>query len=242
MKRILTLSIMAIAAISLMAQQYIYKTDGTIVRAYIIQADEQKVICAKHHDLAEPYDTISLSEVYNIVYKNGSFDIINEAGQVEDKGSILSQPLASIEYNKYKLVSYGGKSIRESEWLALASQAQVADMYGKGKALRRTGIPLWASGLGFVAVGGATMLAGYQNNSNKLVIAGETLALFGAPLVLVGIPLHCVGNSKMQKSYQKFNDYSRRSTSLNSQPSTDTPQLTLNLQSSANGIGIALNF
>lgn len=240
MKRLLTICLMAIAAISIMAQEYIYKTDGTIVRCYILGISEQQVVYAPHHDLAEPHDSIPLNEIYNIVYKSGSYDIITPASQATDKGSILSKPLSQVEYDGYKLVSYGGKSIRESEWLALANKANVDAIYGKGKTLRNVGIPLWASGLGFVAVGGATMLAGYQNGNNKVFVAGETLALFGAPLVLVGIPLHCVGNAKMRKSYEQFNEQvSNRQAQTTAQ---NAAEATLNLQSSANGIGISLNF
>ena len=204
MKRIISLALVAMTALTIAAQQKIYTTGGQTIRGYVVSVTDDYVYYTQK-EATEPLDSIQTKEVYNIVYKNGSFDIVTPAKQTTDKGSILSQPKSMIEYDGHKLMSYGGRNISESEWLALASQANVDQLYRQGKTLRRVGIPLWAAGLGFAAVGSIAMLAGAQNNSNSLSVAGESLTIFAAPLIITGIPLHCVGNKKMEKSYQGFN-------------------------------------
>ncbi len=228
MKRFISLALVAMTALTIAAQQRIYTTDGQTIRGYVVNVTDDYVYFTLK-EASEPLDSLLTKEVYNIVYKNGSFDIITPAQQTTDKGSILSQPKSMLEYDGHKIMSYSGKSITESEWLALASQANVDQLYRQGKTLRRVGIPLWASGVGFAVVGGIAMLAGAQNNSTSLYVAGESLTIFATPLIVTGIPLHCVGNKKMEKSYQGFN-------------ANNTSHITLNLQSTNEGVGIALNF
>ena len=204
MKRIISLSIVALVTLTIAAQQRIYTTSGETLHGYVAYTTDDFFYFSQDEDLTT-LDSIPAKDVYNVVYKNGSFDIITRPEQTQDKGSILSKPLAKIDYDGRKIVSYGGKSISESEWLALAARANADDLYAKGKTLRGVGLPLWASGLGFAAVGAIAMLAGAQNENRKVFVAGEVLAIFGAPLVVVGIPLHCVGNSLQEKSYKTFN-------------------------------------
>ena len=231
MKRILFTMLMAVATTTIMAQQRFYTTDGQIIKGYVVTTTDDLFIYSQNKDFTEPFDTLQITDVYNVLYENGAFEIITPSDLVPDKGSILSKPLGEIQYNNEKLISYKGGTITESEWLALASKAEVDDIYERGKVMRRVGTPLWGVGLGLIAIGGATMVAGMQNDMKTIVVVGESLTLFGAPLVLVGVPLHCVGNHLQKKSYQRFNAMSGK-----------TPQASLNLQSSANGIGIALNF
>ena len=231
MKRLFSIMLMIAASVTLMAQQSFYTSSGQTIKGYVVAMTDDLFIYSQNKDLSEPFDTLEITDVYNILNENGSFEIVTPVDLVPDKGSILSKPLGELQYNNEKLISYKGVTITESEWLALASKAEVDEIYSRGKTLRRVGTPLWGVGLGLIGIGSATMLIGMQNNSKATYLTGESLAIFGAPMVLVGVPLHCVGNHLQKKSYQRFNAMSGK-----------TSQATLNLQSSANGIGIALNF
>ena len=233
MKRIITLALMIVTSLTIIAQQRFYTTDGRTLKGYVYQTTDDLFIYSENKDFDGSFDTLQIVDVYSVLNENGSFEIITPTGLVPDRGSIVSQPKGMLQYDGEKLVSYNGKTISESEWLALASGAGVDETYRKGKTLRRVGTPLWAVGVGCIVAGGATMLAGWQNNTKAPVIIGESIAIFGAPLVLVGVPLHCVGAHLKKKSYETFNA---------SEHTISATLPTINLQSSENGIGIALKF
>lgn len=205
MKKLFLMALIALTAMPMIAQQTLYTRDGRTIKGYVVDINDDNISYTQDKSMEAATESISTQDVYNIVFENGSFQIVTPIDLVEDKGSIISQPLQELQYERSKRISYGNMQISESEWLALANKFGVDRKYEVGKTLRRVGKPLWMAGVGCIIAGAITYIAGNQNQSYATSVIGESLTIFGAPLVVVGIPLHATGTHLQKKSYEEFN-------------------------------------
>ncbi len=103
-----------------------------------------------------------------------------------------------------------------------------------GRGLWIAGIPTTITGLGMM-VGGIVLMAKDQ----QVNLAGGLLVGFGAPIFATGIslelaniPLQIVGKHKRNTAYQEYNE----------KCNAPEENLSLNLQTNSNGLGLALRF
>lgn len=108
------------------------------------------------------------------------------------------------------------------------------NQYKKGKVLVGTGWGLFGAGVALAAVGGGLIFVDYALiGSGELFYIGAITAATGGVCTLASIPVLCVGYNKRDNAYKVYNEKC-------SSPSVQ--QLSLNLISGQNGLGLALNF
>lgn len=109
--------------------------------------------------------------------------------------------------------------------------------YIKGYKMTKIGWSLLGIGCGIVVVGGACWGAsggGIVFDNGALGVAGFGVLIAGTAVTLSGLSVLCVGYSKKNNAYMIYNDCSV--------PKNKKPTVTFNLQSSRNGLGLALCF
>ena len=130
------------------------------------------------------------------------------------------------------------KTIDEWNCAPEVSCEQIRLQYDKNDKLWKAGWGLFGIGGGLTILGGA--LAGYYSNNPTLVNGVENYAVSDAGAVLMGvglgslitsIPCICVGQVERKKA-----------TSMYNQHCAAEPPLTFSIQSSANGLGLAMQF
>lgn len=101
--------------------------------------------------------------------------------------------------------------------------------YMKGSKMITTGWGLLGSGLGAI-VGGCCIGASIGGGGGAAIII--SFSVIGAAAVATSVPIAIIGKKKQNNSFD-FSNYSLE---------PNQPKLSLNLQTSQNGIGLALNF
>ena len=130
------------------------------------------------------------------------------------------------------------KTIDEWNCAPEVSCEQIRLQYDKNDKLWKAGWGLFGIGGGLTILGGA--LAGYYSNNPPLVNGVEDYAVSDAGAVLMGvglgsfitsIPCICVGQVERKKASNLYNQHCAAE-----------PPLTFSIQSSANGLGLAMQF
>jgi len=138
---------------------------------------------------------------------------------------------------------YNGELISEEEMVSMLQlKCPVAyEQFLTGQKLQKVGRGLWIAGIPTTVTGLGMMVGGIvlMAKDQKVNLAGGLLVGFGAPIFATGIslelaniPLQIVGKHKRNTAYQEYNEKCF-------QPEEN---LSLNLQTSSNGIGLALKF
>jgi len=130
------------------------------------------------------------------------------------------------------------KTINEWNCAQEITCEQIRLQYDKNDKLWKAGWGLFGIGSGLTILGGA--LAGYYGNNPPLVNGVEDYAVSDAGAVLMGvglgsfitsIPCICVGQVERKKASSLYNQHCAAE-----------PPLTFSIQSSANGLGLAMQF
>jgi len=89
------------------AQDIIYKNDGTEIKAKIIELTTDAIKYKKFEQLDGPLRNISLTDVYMIIYADGTREVIKKTQQPDNNvtTSIQKEPISTTEYqNTYRTV------------------------------------------------------------------------------------------------------------------------------------------
>lgn len=118
--------------------------------------------------------------------------------------------------------------------------AEAWQNYQKADAVWKTGWGLFGSGLG-LGVAGAVMfpIGAFGNTSSPsgnpkakaVAISGLTFVCVGAGMVTASVPCLIVGQIRRQKALRSYNENC-----------SSEPPLTFSIQTSSNGIGLAMQF
>lgn len=130
-----------------------------------------------------------------------------------------------------KEYTYGSVQMDEQELkeFLYKNNTQAYADYMKGSKMLTTGWWLLGSGLGAI-VGGCCIGAPIGGGGGAAMII--SFSVIGAAAVATSVPIVIIGKKKQNNSFD-FNNYSLE---------PNKPKLSLNLQTSQNGIGLALNF
>lgn len=139
--------------------------------------------------------------------------------------------------------SYGGTEMdkKAMEQFLYNNCPAAYSKYMSGKTLKKAGWGVFGAGLA-IAAGGAVMMVinnhtgdyGYYGDKERtsLFRGGVALVALGPSLIVTtSVPLFCVGNHRTNHAHEVFN-----------RQCATKEKLTLNLQASQNGLGLALNF
>ena len=85
----------------------------------------------------------------------------------------------------------------------------------------------------------STSYGGYYRTSEEAITAGIAFLSIGAVATVASIPVICVGHAKRKNVINSLN---KDSYIANNNSETTQPAVSLSVQSSQNGIGLALNF
>lgn len=113
--------------------------------------------------------------------------------------------------------------------------------YQKQKKIEIAGWSIFGTGIGFTLLG-ATLLGVYENNpkADGAQGAGIGFVCIGPISIAAGVPMIIVANVRKRNLHKVYNTWCGYKELESSQISD--PALELRLQSSANGIGLALSF
>ena len=137
---------------------------------------------------------------------------------------------------------YEGDLISEQEMVSMLQlKCPVAyEQYLTGQKLQKIGRGLWIAGIPTTVTGIGMIVGGAIALYNHYDLAGGLLIGFGAPVVATGIslelaniPLQIVGKHKRNTAYEEYNEKCYP---------TPSGTLSLNLQSTSDGVGLALRF
>lgn len=247
-------SVLLVLCVEGFAQDIIHKIDGQTIEAKVLQITDENILYKTFDNLDGPDYLISVDRVTRIVFENGTektfapsaplvpgpyaYDYYDLYGPLEYRWGNY--------YDRYgricsdRLYDYLGVSLYGSKYRKASNQ------YTRGMWLTAAGAAMLASCI----VGGA-MLSDYNrgtarmhsqfsnygmgdNDSSGMTAAYIAGGIAGAACVGVGIPLWVSGNKKLNAIADDYNqNYGSRSYGS---------KASVNIGSTAHGVGLALNF
>ena len=131
-----------------------------------------------------------------------------------------------------EVYSYGDMQIDKKEMKTFLrnNNPNVYKQYMKGQSTINVGWGVAGAGVAVVATSGIMFYFGGYLRIDEFIYIGVMSA--GAAITLTSIPILCVGHKRQKNAINMFNE----------QNSRQQAPITLNLQASQNGIGLALNF
>lgn len=172
-----------------------------------------------------------------IAIQQGAKDLASRLLKIEKKVAetpksvvIEGGYIERVNNNEYKI---GGQWVTRKEYYKFINNRDCVPAYQQFQSGKKCAIAGWSTlgaGVLFVFIGGMCFIS--PNFSGE--IAGCLLSPIGAGLALAGIPLVSVGYYRMNNAYKQYNHHCA--------PNKGMAQMTLKLQSSSNGLGLALNF
>jgi hypothetical protein len=205
MKKILVLIVLAVSAITSMAQESvkITTTDGKVISGYLVNGTETELI-------------VKITDQY-IVNKFGNDTIIFQMSDIHevymyDKTFVPGDGGLVAKYKTTSKRSIKATSMDiPSGMKSVVYTAEPGNLnYAIGKALKSAGGVSLGIGIPSLAVGTALLIAGHTmpiiythdlRVSSQLIEAGTILFPIGASLTIVGIPLHIHGKKIMDINF-----------------------------------------
>ena len=170
--------------------------------------------------------------------QQGAKDLASRLLKEDSAPIVVSKSLVSpgyierVTYNDYKI---GGQWVNRKEYYNFIINNKncipAYQQFQTGKKLTKAG--WWTMGAGGVIAfaGGMFLIFGYENPAD---VAGLCLAPMGAGVFIIGSSCVWAGYSKMNNAYKRYNE--------NCSPDKKPSYVSFNLQSSANGLGLAIHF
>ena len=254
MKRLLTIFCLSTILCNLSATNVITTRASERIDAIVLDISDTVVKYKLANNSSGPTYEMPISEVYSISYQSGKVQIFKEVSSglivcethyhntsVETPGVILTNSVKFIPGqmisklpNSYK---YGDVQMDNSNYVLFLDRncPEAAEVYKKGITNLQWGITLTSTSAGFLlGLGVLEIIFAINGNAD----AGGLFALgFCAPVALctaIGVPLWVKGNKQIKRSLDIFNSQCVQIEEENS--------LSLSLNASQNGIGVALNF
>lgn len=263
MKRTVFFCLMAIVVVcSLQAQDVIETTDGVRIEAKVTEISQTEIRYKEQSNLEGPVFILPVSGVKSITFSNGQVKLFNRPAAVNtpltqnsatqvtivkrssDTGTttIPSSKIEKID-DTYYLDGTRLSQVAYEAFLqkncpeAYANMIRGQRLYNTGKGLLGTGIGLTAGGFGCM-IGGIIHMATYNYDfysypyPSPAFTTGVLLCTFGEICGIASIPCLVVGGIKKNNAHEIYNTACRQ----------NTMTLNLQLQSSKNGLGLALCF
>lgn len=245
MKKMLLFACMIFAAISAFAQDIIVTRDARRIEARIHEVSDTEIKYKEFNNLNGPLYIIRTTDINTIIYQNGAVKVYDNARQAAPAAvaasSAVDPSLMMTKSDDFYVL--GDLRMDEAQYVEFvkANCTPAYEAYQKAFQLRKTGFTLLGMGIGFAAGGttfivlgsifGATVSSGL---GLAFTIPGSIFAGVGGGLLIGSIPCIAVGTVKKNNSYEVYNEVCAR-------PSYAT-KLEFNLQTSQNGLGVAMRF
>ncbi len=252
MKRFFLLTVAAIAALGAMAQDLIVTRDSKRIEAKITEVSSSEIRYKEWNNQDGPTFVLRTDEINTIIYQNGTVKTFehgaaapanNNSSYSASSYSAPSNPAGYIIKGDDDFYTLGNKRMSEDEYIDfIRSNCKEAwEYYDSGCSLWSAGWKLFGCGLGFVTVGAVLCGVGAGLYGNGTVgydgwlgmyIPGAIIATAGSGCLAGSIPCLIIGSIRRNNSHEVYNESCGRRTSA----------VTFGLQSSQNGLGLAINF
>lgn len=252
--KLIMTTIMMVLCAEGFAQDIIHKIDGQTLEAKVLQITDDHILYKTFDNLDGPDYLIATDRVTRIVFENGTERTFTPATILVPSPYVYDyyDPYGPLEYRRGHYYDRYGRiySDRLDDYLGVSLYGSE---YRKANSQYLWGMWLTSGGAAILAsciVGGA-MLADYNrgtanmhgylsqygmgsNDSSGMTAAYIAGGIAGAACIGVGIPLWIRGNRKLNAIADDYNqNYGRRSYGSNA---------SVNIGTTAHGIGLALNF
>ena len=259
MKKFLALLVAAAAmllcAANSSAQDIILTRDGQIITAVVTEISDAEIVYKSFDNQEGPNYKIATANVQKIRFANGTEQVfaaapvqqnVPQAFQTADRQASYNPEAATPRVTGHMEhtggdFEVGGRQIYEGEYRNYFNADEFDTVNGalrqrsSGKSLLITGGALTGVGIVFTAVGAATMLdydsgSGYLDYnpwSAALYYSGIVFLSVGVTAMTVGAPLFCIGNARLNWAADSYNQRN---------------QMSFNVVSGRNGLGLALRF
>jgi len=247
MKKMLLFACMIFAAISAFAQDIIITRDARRVEATITEVSDTEIKYKEFNNPKGPLYIMQTTDINTIMYQNGTIKVYDNTRKSAPGAAVIpsAQDPNSLIVKKDNYYLLGDQQMDEAQYVEFikANCAAAYEAYEKANNLRQTGFKLLGSGIG-ISAGGVTVLAlggilsGVLGSNVPMIPCGIIGGVFtgvGGGLLIGSIPCLVIGSVKKNNSYEVYNENCSLSV-----PST--AKLEFNLQSSQDGLGIAMRF
>ena len=222
------------------AQDIILTKDSQIIKAYVQEINEDSISYKKAENPDGPTYRVSADNIIKISFQNGTEEVFGD--NTSDKassyavnpvaaGQLLDHSRGDVLLNGRKLSSEEMSSLMPYDIYKQAAGGQ--HMRNVGKGLMIPGAILMGTGFVWGILAGVSVdYSDYEPGSDywtflSLAISSEVI---GTPLLSAGVALYCVGNGRIRRAVNNYNEQFA------------SKQYSLNLGSTRNGFGLYLNF
>lgn len=249
MKRFLLLVCCFFVSLMSFCQDVIITKDAKRIECVISEVSSTEIRYKVWDNQQGPTFVLKTTEINTIIFQNGSVQVFDNQPAPAQTATAPANPFNSPnpsfggmngalgEIQKFGdsyTLNYQGKPISMDEaayirfiqknspesWKRYRQSTQLIGagwgLFGPGLACLATGIPMWAV---------------YEGWKRKLTTAGVVLTSLGSTITSCSVPLLAVGYYTRKNNYEYYNQTVRYRS-----------QFSLNLQSSKDGIGLALHF
>ncbi len=229
--------IMLIVAGFVSAQDVIITNDSRKIDAQIIEVSQTEVKYKEKSNPNGPTFVLNTQEINSIIYANGSVSTYNHQTQNYPAGSQQSGTTYQVDsqLTPGSLITksggtyfYNGKSMSESEYVAFVQNNcyEAWQSYQSGQKLVKSGWTYFGVGLGCIVLSIPLAFAPYSLYYDPILWG------LGGGFLISSVVCLPIGYTRMNNSYEIFNQQCARRTA----------KLEFGIQSSQNGIGLAMKF
>jgi len=265
-KRFILLATLALFGVFVFAQDVIMLKTGDDIEALIEKVGAEEIEYKKWDNQAGPVYVIKKSDVFMIKYRNGAKDVfdtpakpvqtqVEQPKQTPSTSITPSTPLTPLTSSSNLQAEFYNIGNDDKAMLEFFRRNQMAyyNQFNQACKMKKTANALLGTGLGITAAGVIFHIAGKKavndaekssslndvvsnvQKANVLLDTGSTLMVMGGLSTIGSIPVYAVSASK-KKAIK--NDFAREYFGVINY----TYQPKLNLGTTANGIGLTLNF
>ena len=249
---ILAATAMLLCATVSHAQDVILTSDGQIITAVVSEISDTEVVYKTFDNQDGPNYRISAAKVQKIRFSNGTEHVfaapaqqyVPQSSQPADmQNSYNPQAAATLAIGRMEHCrgdfEVGGREIYEGEYRKYFNADEFDTVNGalrqrsSGKSLLIAGGILTGIGIVSTAIGGTYMYyysgghLNYESWAGALYYCGIVTLTSGLISMTVGAPLFCIGNARLNWAAESYNQRNN---------------LSFNVVSGRNGLGLALNF
>ncbi len=225
--------VMLIVASFVSAQDVIITNDSRKIDAQIIEVSQTEVKYKEQSNPNGPTFVLNTKEINSIIYANGSVSTFHQVQNSSQQQ--MGAYVANSQYQSGSLITksgktyfYNGKNMSETEYVAFVQNNcyEAWQSYQNGKKLVKNGWTFFGVGLGCFVVSIPLMWAPYSLYYDPILWGA------GAGFLISSVVCLPIGYARVNNSHEIFN----------AQCARKTAKLEFGIQSSQNGIGLAMKF
>ena len=214
---------------SALAQDIIYKRDGSVIEALITERTNNDILYRRYNYQNGPIFQVELYDLDSIIYANGDIEVFMREDEIESGYDQYANYEPAIIKDNCSRYYYLGERIstRDMVYLFQSKCPEAYRYYKNSQEEEIWGACLTGAGLVMLGFGIALPYMGVFDP-----LGASLLLTFGTISTVTGIPLWAIGSVDRRNAYMVFNKYYKAQKSV----------VNFTVQRSSNGFGLAMNF